>query len=105
MIDYTMNTQLWFKTVCAVVMLVIGFGTMSLLIWYSAVKRTLIYWRMVLATAVMTTLYFLMLLYLHRNAREGHKPDIFHEWNLALENINFEYLWPFSVIPTVLYSW
>ena len=51
--------------VCDVVMIAIGLGTLSLLIWYSALKRTLVYWRVVLGSAIITMIHVLSIVYLY----------------------------------------
>ena len=66
------NEPAEYGSVITMPMMVISFGTMSAVFAYSIQKRTFLYWRLILATAIMTTTYVLLTIGLSKN-RYGHR--------------------------------
>jgi hypothetical protein len=84
-------------------MLIISFSALNAIVRHACEKRTLIYWRLIVATILMTSIYLLQLTFLSHK-RYYHKYDQ-HDWSDLLLNEIVDQLWPFSVLPTLLYTW
>lgn len=66
-------------------------------------SKSAIYWRLILAATLMTTLYTLKLIeFTHE--RNGHIYNTF-KWDQLLLTTVYTYLWSFTVLPTLLYTW
>jgi hypothetical protein len=61
---YTYLITWQFETVCTVVMLIIGPSTLSALLKHSYEKGTLVHWRLIVSTALMSGMYVLQLIWL-----------------------------------------
>lgn len=91
------------KTMCAIPMLAISLSTFSALAMHSYGQKTLIYWPLNLATAIMTIIYILtMVMVYHDGNGRFYNGAV---WNETLKLNVFSYLWPFSSLSTLLYTW
>lgn len=84
-------------------MLVVAPGTLSALIKHSYEKKTLVHWRLVIATALMSAVYILQVIWLSHE-RKDHGYNVF-DWNECLMFNIVSWLWPLCTIPTLLYTW
>jgi hypothetical protein len=100
---YHVSTPYEYEAVCTALMLVIGPCTLSALIRHLYQKRTLAHWRLILATAVISTQYILQMVWL-ANYRYGHRNNNY-VWNENLKFYLFYYIWPLGTIPTLFYTW
>jgi hypothetical protein len=91
-----------YQFVTSSVMLIISFASLSAVVYHAVIKRTIIYWRLLLAAIITNSLSILQLVYLSHQ-RKGHKYDFF-EWGQNLQEIVLNNLWPFTVMPTLLYT-
>ena len=90
--------------IAAVVMTGIGFASFCSSIWYAYEQKSLIYWKLILALVLMTTAYILQLVWL-AHSREGHQHYDHNDKSQAFISNAFVFTWPFTVLPTVLYTW
>ena len=92
-----------FEVVCTVVMIGVNFSTFCALIKNCYDKGAVRYWKLILATSIMTTIYVLAMVELtHHRVDHGYNA---YKWNQLLRNGLFGYTWPFGIISTVLYTW
>jgi hypothetical protein len=91
-----------YEFVCSNVMVVISFSTFSATMLHAFKHKTLIYWRLTLATTIMTTVYIVRIVWLS-HLRTGH--DYSLSWRDNLLTVILNYTWPYTVLPTLLYTW
>jgi hypothetical protein len=99
----TSNSTMMFQFISSNVMVVISFGAFSATVLHAIKHKTLIYWRLTLATAIMTTVYIIQIIWLS-HWRHGHAYNsLVWSWDLVY-NV-FYNTWPYTALPTLLYTW
>lgn len=84
-------------------MVAVSFATLCAVIEHAIGKKTTMYWRLILASAFMSTNYSLQMVYL-LHKRENYHYD-FTDWTELLIDYIFENVWPYYVVATMLYTW
>lgn len=89
-------------SICVLPMVVISFSTLCALLKYSWQERTSVYFRLIVAAALMNLTYIATLANF-THLRTGHHR--FNSWFGILFAEVSAYLWPLLSIPTLLYTW
>ena len=101
MVDFTSITYSHFLVVGTLVMLCVSFASLSSVVHHAFRYRTMVYWRLVIAQAVMSAVYFCHGITVS-HMRLGYNPEAWQDYFIRAVCSN---LWPFAVLPTMFYTW
>jgi hypothetical protein len=100
-VDFTSITYSHFLVVGTLVMLCVSFASLSSVVHHAFRYRTMVYWRLVIAQAVMSAVYFCHGITVS-HMRLGYNPEAWQDYFIRAVCSN---LWPFAVLPTMFYTW
>ena len=100
---YKLSQIEMYQFVCTNVMIVVSFATLCAVMRHAIETKSMVYWRLIFMTALMTLIYLLQYECLsHERENKGFNVQ---NWTQSLINKILIQLWPFTLIPTLIYTW